>query len=56
MRSGQRGPLDYWKCAFDRGQMSISPRAMEIHLRNVIAKLEVESRIGAVRVAVEAAL
>ncbi len=39
-----------------RGQMSISLRAMEIHLRNVIVKLEVESRIGAVRVAVEAAL
>ncbi|MCF8883833.1 LuxR C-terminal-related transcriptional regulator [Erythrobacter sp. SN021] len=38
------------------GQLSISPRAIEIHLRNVIAKLEVESRIGAVRVAVEAAL
>ena len=56
MRSGQRGSGDYWKYALDRGQLSISARTVENHRRNVIAKLEVESRIGAVRVAVEAAL
>ncbi|KWV94103.1 response regulator transcription factor [Erythrobacter sp. AP23] len=37
-------------------QLSISPRTIEIHRRNVIAKLEVANSIGAVRVAMEASL
>ncbi|MEX0341101.1 MAG: response regulator transcription factor [Erythrobacter sp.] len=37
-------------------QLSISPRTIEIHRRNVIAKLDVANSIGAVRVAMEASL